>query len=80
MGDDLISRNKTLENMENLAFQGRPVKEFIDAVKEQPTAYDVDRVIKELNRNFDITNWDRPYGITLKKAVEIVKSGGIVDE
>lgn len=89
MKNDLISKNKLLENMENWAFQECPIgvcdsesdvyktiKEAIDAIKEQPVAYDVDKVIKELNRNFDITNWDKPYGITLEKAIEIVKSGG----
>lgn len=61
MSDDLIDRNKLLENIENWAFQECPIgvhepesdvyktiKEAIRAIKEQPTAYDVGKVVDKL--------------------------------
>lgn len=61
MSNDLISRSKLLEHMENWAFQECPVgidepesdvyrtiKEAIKMIQEQPTAFDVDKVVEQL--------------------------------
>ena len=53
------------------------------AISEQPTAYDVDEVIRELNYAL----YDNPCSVSeiewnnaFKKAIEIVKQGGVADD
>ena len=50
---------------------------LIDRIKAQPTAYDPDKVVEQLEAEFKKyygENWNKaPY---LVKAIEIVKSGG----
>lgn len=72
---DEFNKQEVLEKLRTAEFDD----EIKDVVEKIPTAYDVDKVTKELNVNFDITNWGKPYGITLEKATEIVKSGGVAD-
>ena len=53
---------------------------FRGALKEQPTAYDIDKVVKELETDSSIKlygsgNSDN-YLIPVKRAIEIVKQGG----
>jgi hypothetical protein len=49
-----------------------------DYIKEQPTAYDVDKVVEEMIKEFKKyygNNWDKaPY---LVRTVEIVERGGV---
>lgn len=56
-------------------------KEFIDCVDNQPTAFDVDKIVEQLG---NIGTMARPVGwtkayeiIMLKDAIEIVKEGGV---
>ena len=56
-------------------------KEFIDCVNKQPTAFDLDKVMEQLE---DRSTLARPVGrskayeiIMLKDAIEIVKGGGV---
>ena len=88
---DLISRSELIKHFEAIQQQENVVGlEFIamiDEIKEQPTAYDVDKVIKELNK-LDVKAIKRYKGGTfgdyegtdyyIKKsdAIEIVKAGG----
>ena len=85
---DLISRSELIKHFEAIQQQENVVGlEFIatiDEIKEQPTAYNVDRVIEELYEkrteillsndyeceiiNYCLDNFD--------KAIEIVKEGG----
>lgn len=52
---------------------------IIDEVKEQPTAYNPDRVVEQLEDRSTLSRpvgWSKSYEIiTLKDAVEIVKGG-----
>lgn len=49
-------------------------KETLSTIMEQPTAYDVDKVIEQLGERSMLS---RPMGmVPLKEAVEIVKRGG----
>ena len=61
---------------------------IIDEVEEQPTAYDINNVIEELERNASryTKKYVTPYGnngykdtkaISIHKAIEIVKQGGV---
>ena len=55
-------------------------RDCIDTVEEQPTAFDVDAVIQQLDDRSTLSRpvgWSKAYEIiTLKDAVEIVRNGG----
>ena len=88
---DLISRSELIKHFEAIQQQENVVGlEFIamiDEIKEQPTAYDIDKVVKELNK-LDVKAIKRykggtfgdyegtDYYIKKSKAIEIVKAGG----
>ena len=56
------------------------VQEDIKGVEKQPTAYDADKVVEQLNEKATPSRpvgWSKSYEIvTLKDAIEIVKQGG----
>ena len=66
-------------------------KEILTTIMEQPTAYDVDKVVKELNK-LDVKAIKRykggtfgdyegtDYYIKKNEAIEIVKQGGVFDD
>lgn len=60
------------------------IQECIKTVEEQPTAYDVDKVVEQLERRGVLARpvgWAKTYEIVLlKEAIEIVKVGGRDEE
>lgn len=57
-------------------------KEFIDCINKQPTAFDVDKVVKQLDKASDYYEFDEQgkehvQMINLTEAIEIVKGGGV---
>ena len=54
-------------------------KMVIDTIKNQPTAYDIDKVIKELElHSFELGTDTLPaHYVRLNDAIEIVKQGGV---
>lgn len=57
-------------------------KEFIDCVNEQWTAFDVNKVVKQLDKASDYYEFDEQgkehvQMINLTEAIEIVKGGGV---
>lgn len=57
-------------------------KEFIDCVNKQPTAFDVNKVVKQLDKASDYYEFDEQgkesvQMINLTEAIEIVKGGGV---
>lgn len=56
-------------------------KEFIDCVNKQPTVFDVDKVVEQLENRSALARpvgWSKAYEIImLKDAIEIVKGGGV---
>ena len=92
---DLISRSELIKHFEAIQQQenavGLDFVAMIDEIKEQPTAYDVDKVVEELNK-LDVKAIKRYKGGTfgdyegtdyyIKKsdAIEIVKQGGVRKE
>ena len=52
---------------------------LIDRIEAQPTAYDVDKVVEELEQHYDNDSvvCGLVYNDAIKKAIEIVKQGGI---
>ena len=97
MSNDLISRSALLEEINNLhmritgsvnaaeiAIMEETKKSIAKMVDEQPTAYDMDKVVERLEEegmyeDAPVYEGDREtdYYIRLGKAVEIVRSGGI---
>ena len=95
---DLISRSEVNDVIDELEVYtcGRPntmkveisvlqLQRFINKLKNIPTAYDVDKIIRELRRESgneyrDIDGDYVPPMIETKEAIEIVKQGGIRKE
>lgn len=59
-------------------------KKVIEVIGDMPTAYDVDKVVEELDNRSVFARpvgWSKSYElITLKNAVEVVKQGGVSDD
>lgn len=51
-------------------------KEFIDCINNQPTAFDVNRVLGKLHDEM-MNSTSSEFGYAMYKAIEIVKGGGI---
>ena len=92
---DLISRSELIETLMKCEQLGRKSFEVVvNVINEQPTAYDIDKVVEELQENASryTKKYTTPYGnngyrdikaISVKKAIEIVKQGCVrkdVDE
>lgn len=85
MSNDLISRSALIQSLRNnLLVDVTPNLE--QAIAEQPTAYDVDKVVEQLEAESE--RWkesgeayedQKELGVSegFKKAIEIAKSGGI---
>lgn len=90
----LIDADKLIEELKNLAkgevpscpniaeyFVSIRVDRIIDRLNNQPTAYDVDKVVEKLEENSLIFEPDflvkAHKFITTKNAIEIIKAGGI---
>ena len=75
-----------LIDADNLNFEGQKynksqMKSILDFIDAQPTAYDVDKVVGQLKTDSSVKlygsgNSDN-YLIPVKRAIEIVKAGGI---
>ena len=91
---DLISRNELLKrfciNKDGHRIPERDcdnfevtvsVKDIKTIIKEQPTAYDVNKVVEELElHSFELGTDSLPvHYVRLNEAIEIVKQGGISD-
>ena len=87
---DLISRSELIKHFEAVQSQedaiGLDFVAIIDEIKEQPTAYDIDKVVDKLEENASryTKKYNTPYGnngyrdvkaISIHKAIEIVKAG-----
>ena len=91
---DLISRSKVisvLEQLEEHSLTGKmDISNAIYLLNNQPTAYSVDKIVAELQENSSryTKKYVTPYGnngykdvkaISIHKAIEIVKQGGVSD-
>lgn len=91
MSNDLISRSALLEeinnfsmritgsaNAEAITIMEETKKSIAKMVDEQPTAYDVDKVVERLEVNSMYADEEVGAVVMLDNAVEIVRSGGII--
>ena len=91
---DLISRSKVisvLKQLEEHSLTGKmDISNAIYLLENQPTAYDIDNVVEELEENASryTKKYTTPYGnngyrdtkaISIHKAIEIVKQGGVYE-
>lgn len=84
MSDDLISRKALLDRFRYGDKESESDKAWICAVrrmiKEQPTAFDKEKVIEELRGEIHLTVYDPIIAgryIKKKRTIEIVEKGGI---
>ena len=79
---DLISRRELIKHFEAIQQEehcvGLEFIAMIDEIKGQPTAYSVDKVVKELElHSFELGTDTLPvHYVRLNEAIEIVKQGG----
>lgn len=73
-----------LIDADNLVFNGRQynssqMKAILDFVDVQPTAYDPDKVVEQLNDKFRVvrTDEDLEWNRAMDEAITIVKGGGV---
>ena len=75
--DKLINKIAELFRNDDLYLVGK----FIGLISQQPTAFDVDKVVEQLDEKSQLARpvgWVYPYEIILTKDVmKIVKAGGI---
>ena len=84
---DLISRSKVisvLEQLEEHSLTGKmDISNAIYLLNNQPTAYDIDKVVDELETNkqnaLEVEESIKEYNVW-NKAIEIVKQGGVSDD
>lgn len=81
---DLISRRKMIELVNNHIneIEDKDVKEvyesFINFINRQPTAYDVEKVVAELERNRSVFEKQNVLPlVNMDYAVKVVKRGGV---
>ena len=85
---DLISRSQLLKQIETW---GGCVDALYDYIQNMPTAYDIDRVVEELEKNASryTKKYATPYGnngykdikaISVHNAIEIVQQAGLSDD
>lgn len=85
---DLISRSALLEEIKRELERGRANDPFFDGtlfhytgikaiIENQPIAYDVDKVLKELEDMYQPCYLCREDRCAIDRAIEIVKGGGV---
>ena len=77
----LIEIDRLLQNVNNTITEKSDVIDWINLTNCQPTAYDPEKVVKQLEKRSSLARpvgWSKSYEIiTLENAIEIVKGGGV---
>ncbi len=77
----LIEIDRLLQNVNNTITEKSDVIDWINLINCQPTAYDPEKVVKQLEKRSSLARpvgWSKSYEIiTLENAIEIVKGGGV---
>lgn len=81
----LIDADDVMEMLTNIELSCTviPITEAKLRLRDIPTAYDVDKVVEELEKQKSgLTEWaeDEAFKLAIHKAIEIVKQGGISDD
>lgn len=77
----LIEVDRLLRDVNNTIIEKSEVVDWINLINCQPTAYDQEKVVKQLEERSSLARpvgWSKSYEIiTLENAIEIVKGGGV---
>ena len=83
---DLISRNKLIDYF-YFGIDDKPIidgisdRKIIDIIKNQPTAYDIDKVVEELEMEMKASSGYSAERVSaFSRAIEIVKQGCVRNE
>ena len=88
---DLISRSELINKIRGIVPGSQDVDFIVRLIENQPTTYNIDKVVEELKENASryTKKYLTPYGnngyrdikaISIRKAIEIVKQGGVADD
>ena len=79
---DLISRLSLKDRASEYALSADEYKRLCKIIDTEPTAYDIDKVVEELElHSFELGTDTLPiHYVRLNKAIEIVKQGGVSDD
>ena len=73
----LIDADKLLNKIDAYMCGSQDVMFVKELIKEQPTAFDVDKVVEQLEKEIKENPYQSEYLAGLYKAIEIVKAGEI---
>lgn len=75
---DLISRNDLINKIRGIVPGSQDVDFIVRLIDEQPTAYDVEKVVEELEKLPRDSSWNHnSNNINRSNAIDIVKRGGV---
>ena len=73
----LIDADKLLNKIDAYMCGSQDVMFVKELIKEQPTAFDVDKVVEQLEKEIKENPYQSEYLAGLYKAIEIVKAGEV---
>ena len=76
--DEIIAERGTEITFVKRYLEHKQVAEWLKELKHLRGAKE--RIIERLEENYDVTNWNKPYEITLEKATKIVKGEYVLNE
>ena len=82
MSNDLISRSTLMNHIESERRQwgeDYDAEQILGDIEDFPTAYDMDKVVAQLNDNFRVvrTDEDLEWNRAMDEAITIVEGGGV---
>lgn len=72
----LIEADVLMDDVRNTITEESGAIDWINLINRQPTAYDPDKVVEQLEDNFNATE-DKRVRLAYHHAIEIVKGGGV---
>nr|DAV48385.1 MAG TPA: hypothetical protein [Caudoviricetes sp.] len=81
----LIDVDKLMQDIRNTITEQSSTIDWLNLINRQPTAYDVDAVVKQLEMKIDNAEFDElltsnekdAYVDAYRRAIEVVKGGGV---
>ena len=77
MTQSWLDRCKSIGEKVSLTVQLNTIKSYQAIVEDMPTAYDVDKVVEQLEKEIKENPYQSEYLAGLYKAIEIVKAGEV---
>ena len=77
MSGDLISRSALLEDIRNNITEMSGTMDWLKLIDRHPTAYNVDKVVEQLEEAKSNYNGESAEFWTYREAIRIVKAGGV---